>query len=218
MPVTDFFKKGNSSSQNPPPAVSDDDVMEITTSPGPSMKVQIKQPGKQRKMSLYRDIREMVDPHIDLKHKPENNMDRWALGAAFKSLQLDANKCLSSIAVVDTYDLSHDMVKEYYSVLKEKKEVANILPPPKVRLNKHNITDVQKTLLHTYRVNNMDENNPYRHLEKCLDFGFLHDATSHWVKELNTVFLRVVTGDGDIYKVPFFHEKNSRFFHWRSFM
>ena len=102
---------------------------------------------------------------------------------------------------------SHDMVKDYYSVLKEKKEVkkevANILPPPKVRLNKHNIIDVQKTLLHTYRVNNMDEDNPYHHLEKCLDFGFLHDATSHWVKELDTVFLQVVTGEGDIYKVPF---------------
>ena len=31
----------------------------------------------------------------------------------------------------------------------------------------------------------------------------MHDATTHWVKQINTVFLRVVSGDGEIFKVPF---------------
>ena len=40
-------------------------------------------------------------------------------------------------------------------------------------------------------------------MEKADDFGLLHDATSHWVKELNTVFIRAVSDEGKIYKVPF---------------
>ena len=31
----------------------------------------------------------------------------------------------------------------------------------------------------------------------------MHDATTHWVKELNTIFIRVVGKDGVIFKVPF---------------
>ena len=38
-------------------------------------------------------------------------------------------------------------------------------------------------------------------------WGFIHDATSHWVKELNTVILRAVDGQGNITKVPYnFHQ------------
>ena len=37
-----------------------------------------------------------------------------------------------------------------------------------------------------------------------VDFGLLHDATSHWVKELNTVMIRAVReSDCQIFKVPF---------------
>ena len=50
---------------------------------------------------------------------------------------------------------------------------------------------------------NMDSNNPYRKLEKSEYYGVIHDATSHWVKQLNTVFIRAVDDDGSIVKVPF---------------
>ena len=30
----------------------------------------------------------------------------------------------------------------------------------------------------------------------------MHDALTHWVKEINKVFLRVVSGGGTIFKVP----------------
>ena len=49
---------------------------------------------------------------------------------------------------------------------------------------------------------NSDEANPYRKLEKCIDCGIMHDATTHWVKEINTVFWWVVSADGEIFKVP----------------
>ena len=31
----------------------------------------------------------------------------------------------------------------------------------------------------------------------------MHDATTHWVKELNTIFIRVAGKDGKIFKVAF---------------
>ena len=54
-----------------------------------------------------------------------------------------------------------------------------------------------------YRTSNADGDNPYRQLEKCDDFGLLHDATTSFVKEINTVFLRAVANEGGIFKVPF---------------
>ena len=47
-----------------------------------------------------------------------------------------------------------------------------------------------------------DSNNPYRILEKSSDWSILHDATTHYVKNLNTVFIRrVQDNDMSIAKV-----------------
>ena len=49
---------------------------------------------------------------------------------------------------------------------------------------------------------NKDINNPYRMLEKSSDWSILHDATTHYVKNLNTVFVRgVQDNDMSIAKV-----------------
>lgn len=40
-------------------------------------------------------------------------------------------------------------------------------------------------------------------LEKSDNIGLLHDATTYFVKQINTIFIRVVPGDCDVYKVPF---------------
>ena len=37
----------------------------------------------------------------------------------------------------------------------------------------------------------------------------MHDSTTHWVKELNTIFIRVVGKDGTISKVPFCFDRVS---------
>ena len=31
----------------------------------------------------------------------------------------------------------------------------------------------------------------------------MHDVTTHWVKELNTIFIKAITDDAEILKVPF---------------
>ena len=43
--------------------------------------------------------------------------------------------------------------------------------------------------------------NPYRDREGSSKLGLVHDATSHWLKELNTVFLKPVGRYGTIYKM-----------------
>ena len=67
----------------------------------------------------------------------------------------------------------------------------------------HNINEGYEALLQTYCKFNMDSNNPYRKLETSEKFGLIHDATLHWVKQLNTAFIRAVEDDGSIVKVPF---------------
>ena len=49
---------------------------------------------------------------------------------------------------------------------------------------------------------NKDSNNPYRMLEKSSNWSILHDATTHYVKNLNTAFVRgVQDNDMSIAKV-----------------
>ena len=49
---------------------------------------------------------------------------------------------------------------------------------------------------------NKDNNNPYRMLEKSSDWPILHDATTHYVNNLKTVFARgVQDNDMSIAKV-----------------
>ena len=44
-------------------------------------------------------------------------------------------------------------------------------------------------------------------LEKCNDYSLIHDATSHWVKEINTIFIRAVFSSGENLQVPFSMKK-----------
>lgn len=61
----------------------------------------------------------------------------------------------------------------------------------------------------TYRNSNNDACDPYHQLETCCRFGLLHDATSYWVPEINTVFLHVVSDDSDFFKVTYSMKKVS---------
>ena len=40
-------------------------------------------------------------------------------------------------------------------------------------------------------------------LETVKHWGFIHDATSYWVRKINTMFVRAINDIGDIQKVPF---------------
>ena len=89
-----------------------------------------------------------LDPIIDMKHEPKNEVEYWALGTVFKTVQQEANKCLTNVAVIENYGIGIDMVREYDNTLKKSSDQLRKLPPPsKVCLNCHNLLDVQKSLL-----------------------------------------------------------------------
>ena len=58
-------------------------------------------------------------------------------------------------------------------------------------------------MIQTYHTENRDAPNPYHILEKCNEFNLIHDTTSHWVKEINIIFIWAVSSNGEIFKVPF---------------
>ena len=75
-----------------------------------------------------------------------------------------------------------------------------------VCLNDHNINDVFETILKSeiyYQKYNLNTDNTYCAIETANHWSLIHNATSHWVKEVNTVFLKAVDDKGNIFKVPF---------------
>ena len=89
-----------------------------------------------------------LDPTTDMKHALKNELEYWPLGTVFKTVQQGANKCLTNVADIENYGIEFDMVRKYHNTLKKPSYQLHKLPPlPKVRLNFHNILDVQKSLL-----------------------------------------------------------------------
>lgn len=155
-------------------------------------------------------IGDLSDPRIDFKgHSPKNANEEMALGHALKMLHVGANKMLSNKAVLENYYSSVEIKIEQYEFYKSlnqeniRKGTCLLPRPVTARLNDHNINDGYEAILKAYRNYNQDTDNPYRVLENTTHWGFIHDATSHWVKELNTVILRAVSPNGSITKVPF---------------
>ena len=62
-------------------------------------------------------------------------------------------------------------------------------------LNDHNINDVFETILKSeiyYQKYNLNTDDTYCAIETANHWSLVHNATSHWVKEVNTVFLKAV--------------------------
>ena len=98
----------------------------------------------QPKKPIFGNIRNM-DPTIDLKQNPTNDLQEWAVGTIFNTVHQGANKCLSNAAVVENYEISYEILHKYHKTIKSSHDqLRKIPPPPKVRLNCHNILDVRK--------------------------------------------------------------------------
>ena len=107
-------------------------------------------PFHQSKLPVYNqrlgDVRNM-NPTIDLKQNPTNDLQKWAVGTVFKTVHQGANKCLSNAAVVENYEIGYEMVNEYHNTIKSSYDQLRKIPPPlKGCLNCHNILDVQKAI------------------------------------------------------------------------
>ena len=85
------------------------------------------------------------DATMDIKQL-KNELEYWALGTVFKTVQQEAKKCLTNVAVIEKYGIGTGMVKDYHNTLqKSSDQLRKLPPPPNVRLN-CNILDVQKSL------------------------------------------------------------------------
>ena len=58
------------------------------------------------------DIRDM-DPQVDLKYAPKNDLQQRAIRNAFRTVHQGANKCLSNISVIENYKIGQEMVLDY---------------------------------------------------------------------------------------------------------
>ena len=155
---------------------------------------------------LQPKIDEMIAPTIHINHKPSTpyGIDTWAMGSMFMNVHIGVNKNLSHAAVLDYHKVGHQMVKDYHATVTRSSKSFSALPcPPYVTLTDKNINQVHKSLYETFRWENTEKDNPYRALEKCNTFSILHDATSYWVQQFNTMFIRVVTDDCEIIPAPF---------------
>ena len=147
-------------------------------------------------------------------HVPKDENEEMALAHALRILHVGAIKMISSAAMLEQYQTAAQIKEEqfqYYKSLNQNglhKQTCFLPRPVMVSLKDHNINDGYEAIMKAYVLHNQDENNPYRLLEQVTHWGFIHDATSHWVKELNTVILRAVDAKGHITKghitkVPF---------------
>lgn len=165
-----------------------------------------------RKSDLRRQptIHDVFAPEIDfIGHVPKDDNEEMALAHALRILHIGANNMISSAKVLVQYQKAVQIKEEpfqFYKSLNQdglRKGTCFLPRPIMVSLNKHNINDGYKAIMKAYVHHNQDQNNPYCILEQVNHWGFIHNATSHWVKELNTVILRAVDSKSHLTKVPF---------------
>ena len=83
-----------------------------------------------------------------MKHQPKNDLETWALGTVYKLVHQGVNICISNATIIDYYQSSTGVVKDYHSLLKTsgQQEFKSLPQPPEVRLNAHNINDLYENL------------------------------------------------------------------------
>ena len=52
------------------------------------------------------DVGRMIDPKIDLKHKPVNKVGRWTVGSAYRTVHYNVNNCIRNAASVGNYEMA----------------------------------------------------------------------------------------------------------------
>ena len=146
IPITNFFAR---SQRNPQHSATATTSTTSVTKPTPNIKSGSTNPKRNKPLSF---ISGYMDPTLNINSQPTSGLEKWALGNMYKMVHQGANKCISNVTVLENYDTSTSMVREYHNVLKTSTELSktpemkNIHPPPHVRLNNHNIVDVQKVL------------------------------------------------------------------------
>ena len=166
--INSFFKSAETSSGNASSTLSSRKITPVAlpTMSSPTLNLN----SSHRKKFQYQAVDQLLDPHINLKHVPENIMEEFAIGQSLRTVHVGANKMISNNAIIENYETSVSCLKEYHGLLvsisnkKDKQDNFSLssLPPKTVRLNTHNINEVYTTLYKTNRETNENTNNPSR--------------------------------------------------------
>ena len=144
--ITNFFTK---SQRNPQHSVTATTSTTSVTKPTPNIKSGSTNPKRNKPLP---SVSGYMDPTLNINSQLTNRLEKWAVGNIYNMVHQGANKCISNVTVLEYYDTSISMVREYHNVLKNSTELSkapemkNIHPPPRVRLNNHYIVDVEKIL------------------------------------------------------------------------
>ena len=141
--ITNFFTK---SQRNPQHSATATTSTTSVTKPTPNIKSGSTNPKRNKPLP---SVSGYMDPTLNINSQLTNRLEKWAVGNIYNMVHQGANKCISNVTVLEYYDTSISMVREYFNILKNYTELSkapemkNIHPSPRVRLNNHNIMDVQ---------------------------------------------------------------------------
>lgn len=145
-------------------------------------------------------VGQMLDPQISLFSECKDDLDVWAKKFCLKTVHTGVNKLVSNNSSIEFYDSVMDGVREYHSTVLSGVEINNcrVAPPPKVKLNKNNISQVQSAILESYKQSSV-EGNPYVELNKHYGkyYSIMHDGIQKYSRELNGSMVRTVSSSYD---------------------
>ncbi len=149
-------------------------------------------------------ISEALDQAIDLSQPCKDDVDKWAKRFLLKTLRTGVNKTVSNEASLEFYDSVIDGCKDYHKTVLKNVVVNDqiIPPPPKVRVNRNNISIPQKSIL-TAIQESLEKNNPYNIFTHQSDYySIMHDGIQKFRMELNGVILRTIDTDLEVLNIP----------------
>ena len=145
------------------------------------------------------DIASLLDPKISITAKPRDKLEAWAQNYALSVILTGVNKNISQAATVYMYDTTMVGLRGFYDIVFGDVEVdgKRIPPPPKVHVNNHNITLMEKGLLEAFKtldVSGRCNVSTYKALRGPFSkwYSLFHDGIQKFGMELNGVMIRTL--------------------------
>lgn len=144
-------------------------------------------------LKLQPTVAQLLDPKISISEAPKNVVEEWSQNHALEMFLAGVNKNISQAATVSNYESSMRGARGYHEaylghfLINGKKPT----PPPKVKVNEHNIAKIEHGILEAYK--NMTSP-PYSVLKSAFakKLSISNDGIQKFANELNGVMVRTL--------------------------